>query len=204
MGSRGYSPIPTNAFSGGSASPPGQVPHHFVVVPLSRQAIGRLGTVGLAGPTDGVGNGRVPWWPHRGCQGLGPFIGGLPPVGQAGPSTDLRLCQMCWPGPAVPLVSPAKLHTSCVLARGDAVLLLSPMTASPEDRASLREVPVTNGVSAFSLTTRRSYEGRLPCPHNRVASRPNPRPWSRLRPPLLVAVHPQAPGLTPPPLPPPH
>ena len=39
----------------------------------------------------------------------------------------------------------ARLHTNCVLARRDAVLCSSLTAASPEDRASLRVVPVTDG-----------------------------------------------------------
>ena len=113
-------------------------------MPLALQGIGPLGRVGSTGSRDGVADGWVPGWPHIGCQGPGPFIGGLPPVGQAGPS-DLRLCQICCPGPAVPLISLAKLHTNCVLARGDAVLFPSQIAASPEARASLCAVPVTDG-----------------------------------------------------------
>ena len=41
--------------------------------------------------------------------------------------------------------SMARLHTNCVLARRDAVLRSSLIAASPEDRASLRVVPVTDG-----------------------------------------------------------
>ena len=39
----------------------------------------------------------------------------------------------------------ARLHTNCVLARRDILLRPSPCAASPEDKASLHTVPVTDG-----------------------------------------------------------
>ena len=122
----------------------------------------------MAGSRDDVGDGWVPVWPHIGYQGPGPFIDGLPPAG-------LDPAQICAFARSVAqglrlLSSPRPSSTPIVSWSEEMQSYFPPQlprlqrTGLPYVRSLSPTAPFLGGMSNYSLRTRRSYGGRLPCP----------------------------------------